>query len=150
MMKRLLAMALVLAIGAVAGHAGTGAGDNPGGSAVPGAGSNVPAAVNPKVLEKNFLWALNFDVDGVVEDALREIAKAKLEDPAFESKAIVEKVGELAEHGNSPAIRYRASLTKIVYEHPELFCGENLQCCKDGEELFSGIVHCLERSRYAQ
>ncbi len=112
--------------------------------------ANIPSTVRPEILEKNFLWALSFDVDGVVEDALREVAKAKLEDPTFESRAIMKKVEELAESGNSPAIRYRASLTKIVFEHPDLFCGDNLQCCKEGEEFFTGIVHCLERSRYAQ
>jgi hypothetical protein len=109
-----------------------------------------PASVNsvkPELLEKNFLWALNFNVDGVVEDALKEVAKMKLDFPSFESRAIRKKVDDLAEHGNSPTIRYRASLTKIVFESPELFKGENLQCCREGEEFFAGIVRCLEKTR---
>ena len=149
-MKNALAVAVILACGFAPGPTGAQVKALPDDNTISGTESRVPSTVKPEVLEKNFLWALNFDVDGVIEDALREVAKAKLDDPTFESRAIMKKVDELAEHGNSPAIRYRASLTRIVFEHPELFCGDNLQCCKEGEELFSGIVHCLERTRYAQ
>ncbi len=147
-MKAMLTLVAALSIGIAQAVAGAGApGDDNTGS---GTESKAPPAVRHDVLERNFLWALNYDVDGVVEDALREVVKAKIEDPTFASRAIERKVEELAESGVSPAIRYRASLTKIVFENPELFCGDSLQCFKEGEELFTGIVHCLERSRYAQ
>jgi len=148
---KIIAMVLAtLSLGFGAGYAGVQADNRLDDAERVGPASRTVNPLRPELLEKNFLWALNFDVDGVVEDALKEVAKMKLDYPSFDSRAIRKKVNELAEHGDSPAIRYRASLTKIVFECPELFKNENLQCCQEGEDFFSGVVRCLERKRFEQ
>lgn len=149
-MKAIAVALAALSLGFASGYAGIQATGQPDDTEHSGTVSSRANPVKPELLEKNFLWALNFDVDGVVEDALKEVAKMKLDFPSYDSRAIRKKVDDLAEHGNSPAIRYRASLTKIVFESPELFKDENLQCCQEGEDFFAGVVRCLERTRFVQ
>jgi hypothetical protein len=149
-MKTIAVVLAALSLCFGSGYAGVPANSRADDTEHPGTASSTHNALKPELLEKNFLWALNFNVDGVVEDALKEVAKIKLDYPSYDSRAIRKKVDDLADHGNSPAIRYRASLTKIVFECPGLFKDENLQCCREGQEFFAGIVRCLEKARLAQ
>jgi len=149
-MKTIAVVLALLSLGAASAYAGGQENGLLDDTEHPGTVSKAVTPVKPELLEKNYLWALGFDVDGVVEDALTEVAKMKLDYPTYDSRVIRKKVEDLAENGASPAIRYRASLTKIVFEYPELFKDDNLQSCREGEEFFAGIVRCLERARFVQ
>ena len=106
--------------------------------------------VNLQHIERNFLGSLEYPMDAIVESALREITRLKLAQPCCSSDAIREKLEELSVRGNTPAIRYKAALASIVFEHPEMFVEEGGVEYTTGEEMFSSIAHKLERTVLAE
>jgi hypothetical protein len=100
---------------------------------------------NLQQIERNFLGSLGHPVDGVVESAIREIARLKLAQPLCCSGAIIEKLHELSIEGRTPAIRYKAALTSILFENPTMFENERLFEYSNGEELFTAIARRLEK-----
>ncbi len=94
--------------------------------------------------ERNFLGSLHFPLDAVVESALREVALIKLAQPDVQSPAIYDRVSELAGTGNTPAVRYKASLVKLVFENPELFVAEGKAEYRNDEEVFTAIAQRLQ------
>lgn len=94
-------------------------------------------------LEQNFLESLNHPVNGVVESAIREVARLKLVQPLCCSGAIVERLHELTIEGKTPAIRYKAALASILFENPEMFETEGPLEFTNEEELFTAIAHRL-------
>jgi hypothetical protein len=94
-------------------------------------------------LERNFLGSLNHPNDGVVESAIREVARLKLVQPLCCSEAIVERLHELTIEGRTPAIRYKAALASILFENPEMFGVEGTVEFANEEELFTAIAHRL-------
>jgi hypothetical protein len=55
-------------------------------------------------------------------------------------------VCELARDGNTPAVRYKASLVKLVFENPELFVAEGKAEYRNDEEVFTAIAHRLQET----
>jgi hypothetical protein len=93
--------------------------------------------------ERNYLGSLNFPLDAIVESALREVVLIKLSQPEVQTSAIYDKVSELASSGNTPAVRYKASLVKLVFENPDLFVAEGKAEYRNDEEVFTAIAQRL-------
>jgi hypothetical protein len=96
--------------------------------------------------ERNYLESLRFPVDAVVESTLREIALIKLAQPGLENPKIYQRVQELADGGNSPAIRYKASLVRCVFDNPDLFVAEGWREYRNDQDVFTAISRRLEMS----
>lgn len=96
--------------------------------------------------ERNYLASLHFPVDAVVESTLREIALLKLAQPGLENPKIYQRVQELADCGNSPAIRYKASLVRCVFDNPDLFIAEGWREYTNDQDVFTAISRRLETS----
>ena len=76
-------------------------------------------------LERAYLHALEFPIEGIVESALREVARIKIEHLEWEVGGPDGEPGEIiAGDGLTPAIRYKASLVKALFETPALFATE--------------------------
>ena len=96
--------------------------------------------------ERNYLGSLTFPMDAVVESALREVLLIKLSQPGVQSSSIYNRVAELASSGHTPAVRYKASLVKLVFENPELFVAEGKAEYRNDEEVFTAIAQRLHES----
>ena len=99
---------------------------------------------NMQKAERPLLNSLNFDEEGVVVTALREIAKLKLAQPECTSEAIAEKVGDLVRNGSTTAIRYKAYLTSIVLSMPRSFASEGVVEYQSDEQFFTALARRLE------
>jgi hypothetical protein len=95
--------------------------------------------------EKNFLSALDYrECNEIVECGLAQVAMVKLAQPDAKCKLLQKKVDELTIHGETPSIRYRAYLTGMVFEHPELFIYEKYGNYQNGDELFNALAERLQ------
>jgi hypothetical protein len=105
-------------------------------------------SINTARTEQSYLSCLRTGNDGVIESALAHVAMMKLTVPWNESKATMEKVGDVARTATSPEIRYKAFLTKAVLEDPRMFLGIASSGCNTPDELFSLLASRLI-SQYA-
>jgi hypothetical protein len=103
-------------------------------------------SINAAKTEQSYLSCLRTGNDGVIESALAHVAMIKLVIPWNESKATMEKVGEIARTATSPEIRYKAFLTKAVLEDPRMFSGIASSGCNTPDELFSLLASRLART----
>jgi hypothetical protein len=99
---------------------------------------------------KNYLGSLEYSgCNEIVECGLAQVAMLKLAQPNCKNNPIKNKVDELAIHGDTPAIRYKAYLTSMVFEHPELFVYEKYGSYNDGNELFTALAQRLQTEALA-
>lgn len=99
---------------------------------------------------KNFIPSLEFtSCNDIVEAGLAQVAMLKLAQPKAELKALENKIDELALHGETPAIRYKAYLTSMVFEHPEMFVYEKYGDYADGDQLFTALAERLRMETLA-
>ena len=96
--------------------------------------------------ERGYVLCLESPVNGVVESALRQVTLMKLAQPDAACSAITKKVDYLVLWGNTPAIRYKATLARHVFENPRLFSHEAMQEYRIDEEVFSAIARRLALS----
>ena len=96
-------------------------------------------------LEKFFLGSLNFPHDAVIESAIGEIARLKIAQQTCCSNAIEKKLLELAREGNTPAIRYKATLASILFHDSEVFAKDAFKDFANPEELFRTMSRRLEK-----
>jgi hypothetical protein len=96
--------------------------------------------------ERAQLESLRFRVPAVVECALREVALLKLAQPTTSSSAIYDQVCDLAENGTTPAIQYKASLVRMLYDHPDMFVSEGMREYVNDEEVFTALSDRLQKS----
>ena len=106
--------------------------------------SYVHADVNR--LEKYMVSSLEQSTDGVVEDALREITRVKLAQPEAGAKRVMQKIRDLSTDGKTPAIRYKAMLSLLVFENPPLFAELKMREFRSAEEMFDAIADSLKSS----
>jgi hypothetical protein len=96
-------------------------------------------------LEKYFLGSLNFPHDAVIESAIGEIARLKVTQQTCCSEAIQEKLLELARNGNTPAVRYKATLTSILFDNPGFFAEDAMRDFDNPDQLFRSMSRRLEK-----
>jgi hypothetical protein len=91
--------------------------------------------------EKNFVASLEYpDCNDIVEAGLAQVAMLKLAQPIAPCKRLRSRVEDLAITGETPAIRFKAYLTSMVFEHPELFIYEKYGTYTNGEQLFTALA----------
>jgi hypothetical protein len=106
-------------------------------------------ALNVKKYERACVISLRYDVDGVVECALRDAALMKIAQPDAEAPKIKEEIDRLAAGGRTPVIRYKAWLARLVFEYPQLFTNMADGDYDTAEEAFAAIAERLAQTLLA-
>jgi hypothetical protein len=96
--------------------------------------------------ERGYLASLNFPVPAVVESALREMAAIKLAQPDLQCEPVYSKICDLANDAETPAIRYKAALVRLVFDFPKMFAAESMREYLNDEDLFTAIEERLHSS----
>jgi hypothetical protein len=96
-------------------------------------------------VENAYLRSLQHSNYGVVESAIGNIARIMIARPECQSEAIRDQLRSLAVEGETPAIRYKASLASLVCDRPEIFVACRDIDFRNSEELFTTIAHQLEQ-----
>jgi hypothetical protein len=100
-------------------------------------------------LEKYYLVSLKHSVDPIVECTIGEVTRLKLAQMCCQSDEIQKQLNKLAHEGRSPAIRYKAMLACMVFEHPAFFTQESSSDYAYSEDLFGAVAHRLEKELLA-
>jgi hypothetical protein len=100
-------------------------------------------------LERAYLNALENPIEGIVESVLREVARIKIEHLEWESGELAERLAEIAGEGTTPAIRYKASLVKALFEIPALFALEEGKDFRTPSQLYRAVARRLETNLLA-
>ena len=95
-------------------------------------------------LEKAYIYALEFPLEGIVESALREVARVKVANLSWEADDLVERLDEISREGATPSIRYKASLVKAMFETPALFASEAGRDFRTPSQLYHAVARRLE------
>lgn len=90
--------------------------------------------------QRQWLFSLGSDNNGVVEATLAHLTKMKLAVPSVDCPKIEKKIRELAVEGRTQAIRCRANLAAMVFADPESYRMKDLDSYKMPEELFAAIA----------
>jgi len=89
---------------------------------------------------RNYKSCLDVANAGVVESALAHVAKLKLVFPKINCRELEERIEYLSTHGQTPAIRYKACLTAMLFDNPDKFAQEAQVEYKDSNELFGALA----------
>ena len=95
-------------------------------------------------IEDAYVRSLQHSNLGVVESAISNVARFMIARPECFSSAIDDQVRALAVDGPTAAIRYKASLTSLVCDRPELFLDLKDIDFTNSEELFTTIAQRLK------
>jgi hypothetical protein len=95
-------------------------------------------------LEKAYIYALEFPLEGIVESTLREVARVKIANLSWEADGLVERLDEISREGATPSVRYKASLVKALFETPALFASETGRDFRTPSQLYHAVAHRLE------
>ncbi len=96
--------------------------------------------VNLQTMEKRYLDCLACDNTGVVESALAHIALMKLYRPEADLPALQARVRALAVSGCTPAVRYKAQLVSLLYDHPSVCAAGTRVAYSTSEEMFTALA----------
>jgi hypothetical protein len=112
--------------------------------------NHLPAAyahqrMNLDKAQRNYLAALASSNDGVVQSAIANAAKLRLACPERDLRDLHAKISELALHGMTPAIRYKAYLASYVFDQPGFLSQERRTEYRDDKELFTAIASRLQK-----
>lgn len=140
-------LAGMLLAGAFVGQA-LAAGDRPENAAAADFTSHT--AINQTVLDDNYARCLSSNVDGVVETALAYVIQAKLEWPDQNFSKIEKAARKLSVSGRTLAIRYKASLTSIIYD--DMLMQQLSDCvnCDTPEELFAKVAVRIQQAALSE
>jgi hypothetical protein len=105
----------------------------------------------------SYTAALKTGNDGVIESALSHLVRMKLFVPEMQCPELRQEIARLAMNGATPTIRYKAYLTSLVFDAPQLFKAESARNYEGPEELFTSVASRLqialignENSKYAR
>lgn len=96
--------------------------------------------------ERAIIESLKYPVPPVAESALRDVAAIKLAQPDLTSGQLYDTICELADEGSTPAIRYKASMVRLVFDFPQLFAGERGREYRNDQEIFTALADRLHRT----
>jgi hypothetical protein len=74
------------------------------------------------------------------------MAAVKLAQPWLVSQNVYAKICDLANEGETPAVRYKAALVRFVFDFPQMFERERGREYRNDQELFSAIEARLHSS----
>ena len=89
--------------------------------------------------EKGYIDCLKSDNDGVVESALAHVAMIKLALPARGFKEVELQIARLVKNAATPELRYKAYVTLVVMQHPEIFGSVAQGDYRGSDELFGAM-----------
>jgi len=94
----------------------------------------VNSVLNFPVVKANYLLSLQSESVGVVESALGHVTLMRIKYPTQDMSRIQEKLYDLASHGATRSIRYKAFTAMQVFANPSAFKGAVVsgQTCGDG------------------
>jgi len=95
---------------------------------------------------RNYLSALETGNTGTVESALAHIAYLGLWMEKSQMECAKKEIESLVVSGNTPAIRYEASLACVALDSPELFAGARGRVYETGEEFFSALSSTMQET----
>jgi hypothetical protein len=99
---------------------------------------------------RNFMNSLEYpDCSEIVECGLAQIAMLKLAQPNCKNAMIKDKIDDLAMNGETPAIRYKAYITSMVFENPGMFVYEKYGSYECGDDLFRALSKRMEQTMLA-
>jgi hypothetical protein len=104
---------------------------------------------NLPVLEKAYVYCLESPIEGVVECAVREVARIKLAHLTWESDALKKRLEDIALNGMTPPIRYKASLVRAMFDAPALFAAESSVDFRTPTQLYLAVARRLESGMLA-
>jgi hypothetical protein len=96
-----------------------------------------------------YAGALGSENGGVVESALAQAAMMKLVLPAADCHVVREMTRRIARTAGSQELRYKAHLTGMVLDEPEIFRGMHLEGYGAADELFGALASKLAK-HYAE
>jgi hypothetical protein len=97
-------------------------------------------------VERRYLACLQSLNDGVVESAIAQVAHLKLYCPGKCFAGLQGALSRLAVTGRTPAIRYKAYLAMLVFDHPAMFVNEQEAEYSTEGQLFTAIGKRLQQS----
>ncbi len=98
------------------------------------------STVNTATVVRNYASCLVSGNDGVIESALAHAAVMKLALPDADYRLLEAKVAEVARTATSPEIRYKAFLTGMVLDNPNMFRMLVTSSYEVPDELFAAIA----------
>ena len=96
--------------------------------------------INLPMVEKNFRACLTEGADMVKESVLGHIIWLRLMRTDVSLDGLRDEIDRLATEGDTPSLRYRASLTSAVLDSPNLFAGLSDRNFETGNDLFVGVA----------
>jgi len=69
----------------------------------------------------NYYKALNSDNHGMVESAIENLVKLKVQSPDLDFSKVIKKLDQLTEDGQTIQIKYKAFVANLYLESPEKF-----------------------------
>ena len=88
---------------------------------------------------KNYVACLNSENNGVILSGLAHVAMIALATQGEKVASVQAAVGSLAVTGRTPEIRFKAYLTSLVYDSPQMFREEASGHYDTPDELFAAI-----------
>ncbi len=96
--------------------------------------------------ERALIESLKYPVPPVAESALRDVAAIKLAQPDLTSGRLYDTICELADAGSTPAIRYKATMVRLIFDYPQLFAEEQGREYMNDQEIFTALADRLHRT----
>lgn len=103
-------------------------------------------ALNIARYQRVFVISLRHENEGVAESALRNAMLLRLARPEADLSDIKDEIDRMAVEGATPVIRYKAALTRQVYENPGLFIALSRTDFTTADEAFAAVSQRLEQS----
>ena len=102
-----------------------------------------------EIAKKRYLACLESSNEGIIQSTLGIVLQWRVMTPREDFSSIEQKINDLALHGASPSIRFKAALASLVIENPAVL-NFNVADCQDCEELFEAITHSLRQMTIGQ
>ncbi len=99
---------------------------------------------------QNYTLLLSSSNDGVVESAIAHLTYLKMGSPERELSDAKKVIARLSETGRTPIIRYKARLSMMVFESPELFADGIYASSSEGNEFFLEIASRVQKTLLGQ
>jgi len=90
-------------------------------------------------IENNYLDCMESGCNAVVESAIAQAVRMRWALPSADLETMKEQLGSLALHGNTLAIRYKASMAAMVFDAPSIFTGESGKTYQEDADLFAAV-----------
>jgi hypothetical protein len=101
------------------------------------------AEYHPVLLKRavdNYAACLRCGNNGVVESAIAQLARLRLDVPTLSAEKCLRELRRLAGEGATPVIRIKARFALLLCDEPALFDTAALQLQRDPEKLFADIA----------